>query len=297
MKINNAMSQSICIFGEVLFDVFPDGHQVLGGAPFNVAWHLQAFGQNPKLISRIGKDRQGDAIRQAMTNWGMDSTELQSDKDLPTGKVAITLQDGEPGYDIVSPSAWDSIDGVALKKEACRLFYYGSLAARQEKSARTLDKIIATSPKCIFMDVNLRSPWWNKTDVVNLIRQAHWIKLNIDEFDLLFPGKDSMLQRLSNFIRNFSLQGVILTRGKSGAEVITKQDKHYSIKPQADVQVTDTVGAGDAFTSVMIMGLINGWPMQTTLSRAQAFASSVVGLRGATVADPKFYKQTMRNWN
>ena len=32
------------IFGEVLFDTFPDGTAVLGGAPFNVAWHLQGFG-------------------------------------------------------------------------------------------------------------------------------------------------------------------------------------------------------------------------------------------------------------
>ena len=35
------------IFGEVLFDQFEDGSSVLGGAPFNVAWHLQAFGMQP----------------------------------------------------------------------------------------------------------------------------------------------------------------------------------------------------------------------------------------------------------
>ena len=57
------MSNKLCIFGEVLFDVFPDGHQVLGGAPFNVAWHLQAFGQSPFFISRVGNDPQGKEIR------------------------------------------------------------------------------------------------------------------------------------------------------------------------------------------------------------------------------------------
>ena len=41
------MANKRCVFGEVLFDVFPDGKQVLGGAPFNVAWHLQAFGIAP----------------------------------------------------------------------------------------------------------------------------------------------------------------------------------------------------------------------------------------------------------
>ena len=33
----------ITVFGEVLFDQFPDGANVLGGAPFNVAWHLKAL--------------------------------------------------------------------------------------------------------------------------------------------------------------------------------------------------------------------------------------------------------------
>ena len=37
----------IALFGEVLIDQFPEGQRILGGAPFNVAWHLQAFGQKP----------------------------------------------------------------------------------------------------------------------------------------------------------------------------------------------------------------------------------------------------------
>ena len=39
------------VFGEVLFDIFPDGAKHLGGAPFNVAWHLQAFGDQPLFLS------------------------------------------------------------------------------------------------------------------------------------------------------------------------------------------------------------------------------------------------------
>ena len=44
------------IFGEVLYDCFPEGEVVPGGAPFNVAWHLQGFGQNPLFLSRVGSD-------------------------------------------------------------------------------------------------------------------------------------------------------------------------------------------------------------------------------------------------
>ena len=64
------------IFGEVLFDCFPDGSRVLGGAPFNVAWHLQAFGAEPLFVSRVGNDPMGRKIRDAMLQWGMDTSGL-----------------------------------------------------------------------------------------------------------------------------------------------------------------------------------------------------------------------------
>ena len=54
------------VFGEVLFDTFPDGSAVLGGAPFNVAWHLQGFGLTPVFISRVGDDARGRQVLAAM---------------------------------------------------------------------------------------------------------------------------------------------------------------------------------------------------------------------------------------
>lgn len=51
--------QRLCIFSEVLFDHFPSGKSILGCAPFNVAWHLQAFGQAPQFINRAGNDAEG----------------------------------------------------------------------------------------------------------------------------------------------------------------------------------------------------------------------------------------------
>ncbi len=73
------MSSKLCIFGEVLFDHLPDGRRVLGGAPFNVAWHLQAFGENPLLLSRVGNDGEGGEVRVAMQQWGLNTAGLQTE--------------------------------------------------------------------------------------------------------------------------------------------------------------------------------------------------------------------------
>ena len=103
------MSPQILIFGEVLFDCFPNGKQILGGAPFNVAWHLQAFGVAPLLISRVGNDGLGTQIKTAMQAWGMDCSGLQVDPDRPTGTVTVQFNGEEPLYDIVNPCASSTI--------------------------------------------------------------------------------------------------------------------------------------------------------------------------------------------
>ncbi|MDD3617997.1 MAG: PfkB family carbohydrate kinase, partial [Desulfobulbaceae bacterium] len=58
----------------------------------------------------------------------------------------------------------------------------------------------------------------------------------------------------------------------------------------------DTVGAGDAFSSVLLLGLAAGWPMTVIMQRAQDFASGVVSLRGATTMDRNFYNAYSRKW-
>jgi fructokinase len=296
-RIEKLMQKKIpCIFGEVLFDHFPDGHKVLGGAPFNVAWHLQAFGQAPFFISRVGNDPEGISIRKAMLNWGMDTLGLQTDSVHETGRVSIQFHHGEPEYDIVSPSAFDVIEETGPVSVDCDLLYHGSLALRGEVSRLSLEKLLETRLADIFLDVNLRDPWWNKADVLGWIKRAAWVKLNSDEFENLYPSALAGIDRLSAFLHEYQLQGVILTHGKAGAQLLNAKQEHFSIRPKNDSNVVDTVGAGDAFTSIIIMGLLNSWPQDVVLERAQQFASAIVGQRGATVDEPGFYYDFMDQW-
>lgn len=287
------MNGRLCIFGEVLFDHFPDGRRVLGGAPFNVAWHLQAFGQRPHLISRVGRDPEGEAVRSAMRSWGMDTTGLQIDGRRPTGRVTVSLENGEPSYDIVHPCAYDAIGDLDGTPADCGLLYHGSLALRDDISRQSARKLKDRGAKLLFVDVNLRPPWWQREQVLAMVRQAHWVKLNHDELDLLSPAT----RGATGFLRDHGLQGLVVTHGAGGAELLTGDGGRYSVKPRAGIEVVDTVGAGDAFASVIILGLVRAWPLDITLQRAQEFASRLVGHRGATVADAAFYRPFITDWN
>ena len=289
----------VCIFGEVLFDHFPDGRRVLGGAPFNVAWHLQAFGLAPLFISRVGDDAEGGEVRAAMRDWGMDRGGLQTDPERATGRVAIRFDDGEPIYDIVDDCAYDAIDGdtaAACAAGAGGLLYHGSLALRHAASCAALERLRQAQPQSVFVDVNLRSPWWARDRVVELLRGANWVKLNRDELNRLGATAANLREQAETFLREYRLDGLILTLGADGAELTTAAGQHLQASPRGGADVVDTVGAGDALASVVILGLCKGWPLQTTLERAQAFASAIVGRRGATVSEPAFYRAFAEQW-
>jgi fructokinase len=280
------------IVGEVLFDVMPDGTRVLGGAPFNVAWHLEAFGLRPLMVTRVGTDDSGDEVLAAMESWGMDTSGVQRDDGRPTGCVQVDLQDGEPSFQILPNQAYDHLDRARAMElvtgEAYSLLYHGSLISRGDVSRAAVDGLKKESKLPVFVDVNLRDPWWDQEDVVASVRQARWVKLNESELDLLSGG--SVDGTAEAFRANHALDVVVVTRGGRGA-VVVDDGGTLDATPPAEVDVVDTVGAGDALSAVFILGLTRGWSTEATLKRALDFAAAMCTVPGATVRDHGFYSK------
>jgi fructokinase len=288
----------ITIFGEVLFDHFPDGSCVLGGAPFNVAWHLQAFGQAPLFISRIGDDATGNQILAAMQSWGINLDYFQHDASYPTGQVHVKIEQGEPSYSILPDQAYDHIEMQGLKNIShTGILYHGTLAARSSTSRQTLVSLKALHQGKIFIDVNLRQPWWNKSDVFQLISDADWVKLNLHELHALYDDVTDTKGCMKNFLIQYRLEGIIVTCGAEGALAFNNTNDFFSVSPSTSGNLVDTVGAGDAFSAVFLLGLNLGWPLEETMGRAQLFASAMTRQKGATVNDLNFYKPFMTAWN
>lgn len=285
------------IFGEVLFDRFPDGSTVLGGAPFNVAWHLQAFGLQPLFISAIGADRAGEQARTAMQDWGMDLSGLQTNPDYPTGAVEVRFHDGEPHYTITPDSAWDFIHAEKLPRPPTdALLYHGSLALRQPVSRHAWEQLTQQTGAPRFIDINLRAPWWDEALLTPLLQGARWLKINADELAAIAPQASDAEGRIRSLFGALPLEWLVITQGPAGAAAVSASAERLQVRPEQAVQVVDTVGAGDSFSSVLLLGLAQGWPMGQTLQRAQQFAAAVVGLRGATTRHQDFYQPFLDNW-
>lgn len=294
------MSAMPIVFGEVLYDIFPDGSEIPGGAPFNVAWHLHKFGCRPLFISRIGRDGRGDKILRLLSDSGMTTEGIQIDDDLSTGEVRVVLEDGQPTFDIVPDRAFDHISWEPIERLLTSvspgISCYGTLACRSLRSRRSFIEFLRKSACPGFMDINIRDPWWNRMLAFDLISSSTWLKLNADEVRRLDIGDGSLPQTPREMLRRFDLESVIVTDGAEGAFLIDADGTCTRERAVPLTGLVDTVGAGDALSAIMIVGLMRGWPSITSLGRAVRFAADICGIQGAIPRDDGIYDACRKSW-
>jgi fructokinase len=300
-----AQKIAVVLFGEVLIDVFPDGN-VLGGAPFNVARHLRAFGLHPVLISRTGTDELREEVIRTMSGFDMDTTGIQSDPLHPTGQVAVHLEADHHRFEILDNQAYDFIHpaisrlvGMSVQPE---LVYFGTLAQRHSVSRRALSALLRSINRPSILDLNLRKPWYDTQILNRSLERADIVKMSNEELAALarilrLRGTNEKTQAAA-LIRKYQLDRVLVTCGKRGAWLLDKKGMQAEDGNSSDaVEIVDTVGAGDAFTAVFIVGTLLGWPTQRTLARANHFAAAICGIRGAIPHEQDFYRPFLREWH
>jgi len=295
---------TIILFGEVVIDVFPEKN-ILGGAPFNVARHLRAFGLNPILITRTGNDLAREMLLNDMEKFHLDIRGIQCDTRHPTGRVIVQEEKNGHQFDILANQAYDHIHAglarlVSLSAHPDML-YFGTLAQRTRPSRRALNLLThsLTIPK--ILDVNLRKPWIEANTLHRSLQQANILKINDEELGvtakLLHLGPGSDFDHAFSLMQRYPLQQVIVTCGKAGAWLLNQDGTECHVSStNHDVKITDTVGAGDGFSAAFILGLLARWPVPLSLSRANDFASSICTIRGAIPQDDEFYRPFLEKW-
>ncbi|WP_298948593.1 carbohydrate kinase [uncultured Polaribacter sp.] len=278
------MSRIVC-FGEVLWDVFPT-HKKIGGAPLNVASRLSSFNNSVAMVSAIGQDEYGQKLIEFLNKNKVNTDNIQIKKEFQTGKVNVMLNEkGSASYDIKYPRAWDKIRftegarNVVINSDA---FVFGSLVARDETSRNTLYQLIEFAKYKIF-DLNLREPYYTIEVLSYLMEKADFIKFNDDELyevcKKLGSKYNSLEQNLRFISEKTNTQYVCVTKGPHGAVLFYNDKLFYNSGFQ--INVIDTVGAGDSFLASLISQLLNKVHPQKAIDFACAVGALVAQSEGA----------------
>ncbi len=287
------------LLGELLFDLLPDGQAVPGGAPFIVAWHLRGFGADPLLISAVGTDAYGETMLGILRDWGLDTSGIQRCQIAPTGTVQVRLEQDQPTFHIPPDLAFDHLEleqALAAVKAAGSgsLVYHGTLAARTAPARQFLSSFLEQVAMPVLVDVNLRDPYWDQAFVQEVVQRCDYLKVNQTEFEILM-GTTANRMTVQELCQRYGVARAIVTLGSQGA-ILGTAEQVWSGDPVPVTHLADTVGAGDAFTSVWILGTLLGWDPDVCLQRGLAFSARMCEISGGTSPDRQIYAHFCQAW-
>ncbi|OGV38392.1 MAG: hypothetical protein A2X48_00640 [Lentisphaerae bacterium GWF2_49_21] len=276
--------------GEILWDVLSPTDKRLGGAPANFAYYAGKFGAESYPVSSIGNDSDGNEILSVMKKNGL-STDYISRNSHPTGVVNVNLDSqGKPCYKIKEDVAWDHVEMTAKLLDLSKKLdavCFGTLAQRSADSRKTIQKFISgTNPECIrILDINLRQNYFNLASICESLDMSDILKLNDEELPVVskmmsLEGDEGKI--IHALMEKFKLDIVILTKGAKGARIVSRTEDISEI-PTKKVDIVDTVGAGDSFTAVVAVGLLQKKDLSNILSEANEVAGIVCSQSGAMV--------------
>lgn len=283
--------------GELLWDVLPGGPR-LGGAPANFAVMAGRLGNHAAVLSRIGRDDLGREAVAILEQLPVDTEYLQVDTAHETGRVTVSLKDGQPEYVIHEPAAWDflelSDEWVQLAERADALCF-GSLAQRSLESRQTVQTLAAqASSRCVrVFDVNLRAPFYSSEIIQESLELATVVKMNDTEVPLVLgliglqvtdlEEAGALRNAAERLLAEFpALDMVAVTRGGNGSVLVRRNEWHEH--PGVRTTVADTIGAGDAFTAAMTHYLLRGAPLAVLNEAGNRWGSWVASQKGAMPA-------------
>lgn len=288
-QLENTMGKKIVAFGELVWDIFEDGKQ-LGGAPVNLVYRVNSFGDLGFLLSRVGSCELGNEALKQLKKLGISDDNVQIDPVFPTGTAHVRIgSEGRADYVIEPDMAFDHIEFTA---EALRLvrdadcLVFGTLVQRYGISKNTLRELLKEAPDTLkYLDLKLRKNCYNRPILEHSLHSANILRVKENELftlksDLgLFEFDTKSLAK--EVINEFDLDIVLVTKSKSGAVAICKTGEYYEV-PGYKIDLVDTVGSGSAFSAGFLHVYLENKNIEEALTFGNAAGAVIASTHGAT---------------
>ena len=255
------MSAAIYVLGEALMDCLaqPDGslRPLMGGSPFNMARAAALRGAEVHYTNPFSTDAFGQRMAAQLQHDGVHT--LSAPSRLPTSLAVVQIDNGQPSYGFYREGIADRDYTPArmlalLEGLPPGIFHTGSLLLVPPEHHKTLEILKALKARgwTISVDANLRPKLADDLPAyVDAVRQvlalADWLKASDEDLEWLgyaHPSRSSA-PALAAQLAAPGARRIALTFGAQGAWLSVDGQQAQADVPQ--VQVADTVGAGDTF--------------------------------------------------
>jgi fructokinase len=230
------------------------------------------MGHAPLLISAVGQDDFGSQAIREIGSLGLDTRLLQRTNLFPTGRACVSLDErGQPAFRIERTAAYDAVvlsarDIALLHNWSPDWLYFGTLFPSLPEGRWLLSTLFRLVPDAIrFYDLNLRLGFDSPSLVQELLQKVNVVKMNHDEMCVLhrylgLPGEAEAFCKAA--VEKFAWRAVCVTLGSQGCAMFANEQ--FVHEAGCQVEIANTVGAGDAFAAAFMHGLASQWEVGDT---------------------------------
>ncbi len=262
--------------------ILMDSHTSLcGGGALNSAHALRAFSLKVGLIAKLGDDHNGVFVRKCLERAKIKHlTKNPSSK--PTDKSIILSSSKEKDRVIlVNKNASSDL----LEREIpyrhvqnAGWIYLGTLLGRSRKVGISIAEHAASKNKKILLNFSSYLAMQGVHKLKSLLKKTTLLILNKKEAHKVLGEKSLDTKKMLQELQFHGPKNVIITSG-TGTIWAIDGDTIFSLKPPK-VPIENTAGAGDAFNSGVLAGLIKKKSFEESLMIGAVNAASVVQYEG-----------------
>lgn len=267
----------------------------LGGSPTNVAVAASRLGHRSAVVTKTGDDPFGRFVRRALEGFGVDTTFVGTDADLPTPVTFCEIfpPDAFPLYFYRRPSApdlqlhADELDLDSIREADILWFTVTGLSEEPSREAHLAALEARGTDALTVIDLDYRPMFWSATAdataaIAEVLPYVCVAVGNREECEVAIGETEP--QAAAKALRAAGVKTAIVKQGPAG--VVGVRGEESVVVPPVPVDVVNGLGAGDAFGGSLVHGLLLGWTLEQTLRFANAAGAYVAGRLSCADAMP-----------
>ena len=260
----------IVVAGEALIDLAPRDGLLLplaGGSPYNVAVGLGRLDRDTRYLGGLSQDAFGTMLAERLAADGVDLS-LAPRFEQPSTLAVVHLDDaGRATYgfylDGTAAALLDDAHLPALPEGALLHVSLGAIGFAHAPTGRALAALLRreAGARLTSLDPNIRPLVFEQAGdtatyahlVDEVVSGLDLVKVSDEDLERLHPELGGWHPVTRRWVRSGPAL-VVVTRGPDGAVALTSDGREVTV-PGEPIEVVDTVGAGDAFTSGLLAWL------------------------------------------
>lgn len=284
------------------FDAF------VGGSPLNIAVGCARLGVNASLLTAVGNDKVGDFILDFLNKEGVNTQFIPVKNGTRSSAVVLGIEPPDK-FPLVyyrdnaadSQVAIDDVDRARIPEHKILLINGTALNIEPTRSATFYATEIAIRNKVdVVLDLDFRADQWHDYRAFGLTVRAILPRVKIaigTEEEILAATMSHASQvtitdqqisapeikgNISASIKQLLASGIeilIVKQGEKGASIYAKDGDVQQV-PGFPVKVLNVLGAGDAFASGFLYGMLQGWDLWKSCRMGNASGAQVVTKKG-----------------